>query len=327
MSRICMPLAAWSLIAALGCAETPEPTVQNTSADTRALSAEVETEENSEPNSRPWRIYDAMHDRPNSQSALGRYGIVPAHVFLKGSFYRTGEDQSEPPTEHRVQEFAQTIPHEVITCMDLEGEDWTNLFTWDAEAKDWRFNESGYQTMLGIARWINEANPELRWGFFWRPPVGTAYRSAYRQHVEGNHERRDEILNKLREAEQRIRPLYDEVDVITLSMYYVGRRHESFEDFQRECEFVLEHWQPPVDKPVLVFMCPLDPYSNTATGARFLTAEQWRWCLEFAREHTDGVLLWSDVPFEWDVHAAGREWWRETVRFLDDIGGGGNAPN
>ncbi|MFP3936695.1 MAG: hypothetical protein ACLFVW_00045 [Phycisphaerae bacterium] len=319
MSRISIALAVWSLITPLGCAETPEAGARQPSADGRTLQDAEETADSGKQDDLTWRIYDTMHDRPGSQASLGRHGIVPAHVFMKNSFYEPGEDKGEPPTEKRVKKFARKIPHEVLTCMDLEGEDWTRLTYWDSDAGDWAFNEDAYETMLNIARWINEANSDLTWGFFWRPPVSGLWKSAHKNHLEGNTERAEEIMSRWREYEERIEPLYHEVDVVIVSLYYTDRRYRTFAEFQQAAAFFFEHWENPTDKPVYVFMCPLDPYTNTSRGGKFLSRQHWRWCMDFAYEHTDGLLLWSDVPFDWDTHAKGRPWWGETQRFLREI--------
>ncbi|MFW6066017.1 MAG: hypothetical protein ACOC9S_04290 [Planctomycetota bacterium] len=262
----------------------------------------------------PWRIYDTMHDRSGSQASLGRHGIVPAHVFMKNRFYERGAEYSKPPTEKRVKEFARKIPHEVLTCMDLEGEDWMRLVS-RKESGDFYLDEDSYQAFLEIARAINEVNPELRWGFFVRPPNSFPAKKAWRTKRKGYDERAEEYLQQWLDLQDEMIDLYEEVDVIFIATYYTSRNYDSFDQMKDWLRFYLEHYDPPVDIPVYIFMCPLDPYTNTSTGADFLTAEQWRWCMEFAREHTDGLLLWSDVPFDWDTHAKGRPWWDETKKF------------
>ena len=162
---------------------------------------------------------------------------------------------------------------------------------------------------LSVLQWVRNAAPGLPVGYYGAPPISDYWR-AIKDPLNQEH------IKWMIENDQ-IRSLATAVDVYTPSLYTFYADQEGWKKFA--VAQIKEARRYGNGKPVYVFLWPQFHNSNRTLGGRYLPGDYWRFELETAKQHADGIILWGGWDLkknrqaEWDENA---DWWKVTKDFI-----------
>ena len=169
------------------------------------------------------------------------------------------------------------------------------------------------EKMIHIITTSRKVNPSGKYGYYGCVPL-----RDYWAPVKND----PELLKKWKEANDYLKPLADSLDVICPSVYaffpdraaWVKYAKANIEEAKRIAN----------GKPVYVYLWPKYHVSNEAHARKFIEGDFWKLQLETVyNSGVAGVIIWDSrlsVNNKADsVWNPDREWWKETVAFMERI--------
>jgi hypothetical protein len=185
-----------------------------------------------------------------------------------------------------------------------------NVEHWNIRAKgrEQRDNVTKYVQLLD---WFKQENPQLKWGYFARPPVRDYMRS-----ILGPEHYKYQRWQRMNDG---LKPLAEVVDIIYPSLYTHNNDPVSWREYAKQN--IAESRRLAGGKPVIAFLWPQFKKSDQTYSQEYIPADFWRVQLETVYEHADGVVIWGG----WDDKRRGKAdwsedlaWWQVLKRFIRD---------
>ncbi len=167
--------------------------------------------------------------------------------------------------------------------------------------------------MIHIISVSRKVNPSVKYGYYGCVPLRDYWAPAKDD---------PELLKKWKEANDFLKPLADSLDVICPSLYtffpdrvgWVKYAKANIEEAKRIAN----------GKPVYAYLWPKYHISNETDAKKFIEGDFWKLQLETVYDSgIAGVIIWDSrltVNNKDDsVWNPDREWWKETVAFLERI--------
>ncbi len=167
--------------------------------------------------------------------------------------------------------------------------------------------------LIHIINVSRQENPALKYGYYGCVPL-----RDYWTPVKND----PEMMKKWREANDYLKPLADSLDVICPSVYTFSPDRANWVVYAKAN--IAEAKRLAGGKPVYVFLWPKYHNSNKEDGKKFIEGDFWKLQLETVyNSGADGIIIW-DSPRQVNskedaVWNPDREWWKETVAFINKI--------
>lgn len=238
---------------------------------------------------------------------LSRYGIRPLNIIYAKEFWEKGESLTQLPLAAKVHRRAR----EALAISDLAVID---IEQWPVTGHSREIMDESVRKYVTVINWIKQAAPELRVGYFANLPVSDYRKSSA---LPGS------FLYRMWQTENdRVRPIAEVVDGAFPAAYTYSADREAW---RRSLVAQVAETRRVFSGPVYVFIWP-QYFDHAPSPAEiqlhYLPADFWRFQLETARKHADGVVIWGGWNFElrkpadWDGQAP---WWLQTQVFMRNL--------
>lgn len=241
----------------------------------------------------------------NATLYLNKPDLEQTHGFITlrthGRLWPQGADISEPQ-QARVVAAISRIPRNDLFFVDIEH--WPLNGDPDKVAQTIR----KYQQ---VTRWIREARPDLRFGYYGVPPIRDYWRAIQAPDAKGHQAWLAE--------NDALAVLTEDVDAVFPSLYTF------YEDREGWVKYALANIKEArqYGKPVYPFLWMQYHDSHKERKREFIEPDFWRLQLETCLKHADGVVIWGGWKgpdgrrLSWDPTAL---WWRETISVMQRNG-------
>jgi hypothetical protein len=242
-----------------------------------SLAAAIPNESGVAGDQRSFPIYDNLFYRGKPDTS--REGLIAANILYENKIWPPGEAFGALPSRNAFQAIVRShIANSGPLVIDIE------KLPLKGSPEAARHNA---ETLAKLADWAHEAAPGKVIGFY-----GTNTLSRVSP-------------SNLPDARQLAR----HVDAFFPSMYTFDDDRAAWE--KRAQEAVAEAHELGPGKPVYFYLWP--QYHDGAPKAfKYVDADYWKFQLETARRHSDGIVLWSPSRYDWN-DATG--WWSATQQF------------
>ncbi len=235
-----------------------------------------------------FEVFDAL--LYSGRRDLGRYGLKPLPTLYQ--LWRPGSphDSIDHTAMHAA--LAQLPSDTSLYFIDIE--------YWPLLQTSPKVRDSTISKYLEVARIARSAKPDVRFGFYNVPPVGTYWAILLQ-----NSKEYPEWL----QANRALDPLAAEVDVLFPSLYTFYNDPAGWTIAARGLLTEARRY----GKPVYPFLWPEFHDSNKELAGQFIPTDFWAAQLRFCQENADGVVLWGGYQRQWNEDAA---WWQTTIETL-----------
>lgn len=238
-------------------------------------------------------------NKPN----LVEHGIKPLHVIYGHRFWSDTKRMENLPIEPTAKQLARDAVLQAgetgLACIDIEH--W--LLRGDPQ-----IIAQSIAKYTQIAKWFHETSPNLKIGYYGNLPLRDYWRA-----IKGPNDRE---YREWQTENNRIKAIASAVDVLFPSLYTFYPDKNGWEKYAvaqiREARRF--------NKPIYVFLWPQYHNSNRILRGKYISADFWRFQLETARKHADGIVIWGGWDSVRNRHADWNEqapWWRATKEFMD----------
>lgn len=233
-----------------------------------------------------------------------QHGIQPLKIIYGREFYAEGESHMAMPKEKHCRTLAKQYYN--TTSLDLAV---INLENWPLKGSP-SVVQDGLTKYLTVLRWFHAEAPNLKIGYYGRPPI-----SDYSRAILDPSRREYQAWQAENDA---IRSLYSETDVFFPSVYTFYSDREGWVKYA--VAQISEARRLGNGRPVYVFMWPQYHPSNRLLAYQYISSDFWELQLQTARQYADGIVIWggwdfdNNRPAEWDESAS---WWQVTKKFME----------
>ncbi len=250
-------------------------------------------------------VMDALlyADKPD----MPALGVAPLRVVYQQELLRTNPDRLPPRDD--VEQFARTLgAGPALICIDIE--------SWPIYMQDDPTIRRSVKYYASLLRWLKEAAPHLRFGYYGVAPVRDYFRAL-------KHERQTPAYSRWLRENELARPAVQDAAVIFADLYTF------YDDEHATAAYMIENLKQArlsaAGRPVYAFLWPQFHEGGQYTDRRYMPARLWATVIDVARKHADGLVLWGGYDFEKDGQAPwddGRPWWSRTREFLQALARG-----
>ena len=234
---------------------------------------------------------------------LAPYGLTDIIVAYENSLWPSGADKTYPNLNHIRNVYIPKIKgkNPDVVIIDIEH----YKFRATTTAAEWTANINKLKSVISVFR---QEMPNVKLGYYlllpqrnWLAPCGDPRKVARRTAA-------------WQEANQRLQPLADVVDIIVPSLYTFYLDEKAVACWPKYAEANIAQARL-YGKPVWAFLWP----KLHTDGTVWLPQALWRTQLETVYAKADGLVIWSKAKStdRWSWTAP---WWVETADFLKDKG-------
>lgn len=261
----------------------------------------------------------------NDKGDLSKYGLKNYTVFYSTHIWpkkvRVGNRRSKTvPSDEHIAKITKAIPKgrgpavydiehwplDIRTAVRAAADD-------DILAASKKAVDASMTKMIHIIETSKKANPSIKYGYYSCLPL-----RDYWAPVKNDAEK----IKKWKEANDYLKPLADSVGVICPSLYTFYPNREAWLKYAKAN--IAEAKRIANGKPIYVYIWPKYHNSNKRDGKKFIEGDFWKLQLEtIYNSGVDGIIIWDSPrvvnnPKDklWDPK---REWWQETVKFMERI--------